>query len=52
VLVIGSYKGQSSPLYIVNTVGKVVEVGCSAVGRAVLVKLGLAVVRQQVLVQL
>ena len=30
----GSYKGQSSPLYTVDTAGKAVEVGCSAAGRA------------------
>jgi hypothetical protein len=40
---VGSYsREQSSPLYIVNTISKVVEVGCSAIGRAVIVKLGLA----------
>ena len=31
----GLYKGQSSPLYTVNTAGKAVEVGYSAVGKAV-----------------
>jgi hypothetical protein len=46
VLVVRSYsREQSSPFYIVNTIGKVVEVGCSAIGRAVIVKLGLAVAR-------
>ena len=33
VPVVGLYKGQSSPLYIVDTAGKAVEVGCSAVSR-------------------
>ena len=43
VLAAGSYsREQSSPLYTVNTAGKVVEVGCSAAGRAVMVKLGSA----------
>jgi hypothetical protein len=36
---------QSSPLYIVNTIGKAVEVGCSTIGRAAIVKLGLAIGR-------
>jgi hypothetical protein len=46
VLTAGSYsREQSSPLYIVDTIGKVVEVGCSAAGRAAMVKLGLAIGR-------
>ena len=31
----GLFKGQSSPLYTVNTAGKAVEVGYSAVSKAV-----------------
>jgi hypothetical protein len=43
VLAIGSYsKGQSSPLYTVVTIGRVVEVSYSAIGRAAIVKSGLA----------
>jgi len=43
VLTTGLYsREQSSPLYIVNTAGKVVEVGCSAIGRAVMVESGSA----------
>ena len=39
----GSYsREQSSPLYIVDTAGKAVEVGYSAVGRAVTVESGSA----------
>ena len=42
----GSYsREQSSPLYTVDTAGKAVEVGYSAVGRAATVKLGSAVGR-------
>jgi hypothetical protein len=43
VLVVGSYsRKQSSPLYIADTIGKAVEVSCSAVGGAAIVKSGLA----------
>jgi len=46
VLAIGLYsKGQSSPLYTVVTIGRAVEVSCSATGRAAIVKLGLAIGR-------
>jgi len=39
----GSYsREQSSPLYTVDTAGKTVEVGYSAIGRAVIVKSGSA----------
>ena len=44
VLALGLYfREQSSTLYIVITTGKVVKVNSYAVGRAVMVKLGLAV---------
>jgi hypothetical protein len=47
VLAARSYsREQSSPLYTVNTIGKVVEVSCSAIGRAAMVELGLAAARQ------
>ena len=43
VLAVGLYsREQSSPLYTVNTAGKVVKVGYSAAGKAVTVKLGSA----------
>ena len=46
MLAVGLYsREQSSPLYIVNTIGKAVEVGCSVIGRAVIVELGLAIGR-------
>ena len=40
--VVGLYKGQSSPLYTVNTAGKAVEVGYSTIGKAATVKSELA----------
>jgi len=41
VLVLGLYfREQSSTLYIVITTGKAVEVSSSAIGKAVIVKLG------------
>ena len=44
VLALGLYfRERSSTLYIVITVGKVVKVSSYAVGKAVMVKLGLAV---------
>jgi len=44
MLVIGSYsREQSSPLYIVDTIGEVVEVVCGAAGRAVEVDYSAAV---------
>jgi len=43
VLAAGPYsREQSSPLYTVNTIGKAVEVGYSATGRAAMVKSGSA----------
>ena len=43
VLAAGLYfREQSSPLYILVTAGRVVEVGSSAAGRAVMVESGLA----------
>jgi len=46
VLLIGLYsREQSSPLYIVHTVGKAVEVSYSAIGKTAMVKLGLATSR-------
>jgi len=46
VLAAGLYsKGQSSPLYTVVTIGKAVIVSSSAIGRAVIVKPGLAIGR-------
>jgi hypothetical protein len=48
VLAARSYsREQSSPLYTVNTTSKAVEVGCSAAGRAAIVKSGSAAARQQ-----
>ena len=41
----GLYKGQSSTLYTVITVSEVVEVSSSTIGRAAIVKSGLAVGR-------
>jgi hypothetical protein len=46
VLVLGLYfRERSSTLYIVITIGKVVEVSSSTIGRVVIVKLGLAIGR-------
>ena len=44
MLALGLYfRERSSTLYTVITIGEVVEVSSSAIGRAVIVKLGLAV---------
>ena len=46
MLAVGLYsKGQSSPLYTVVTAGEAVIVSSSAIGRAAMVKLGLAIGR-------
>ena len=46
VLALGLYfRERSSILYIIITVGKVVKVSSHAVGKAVIIKLGLAVGR-------
>jgi len=46
VLALGLYfRERSSTLYTVITIGKVVEVSSSAIGRAVIVKLGFAIGR-------
>ena len=47
----GLYKGQNSPLYIVDTAGKAVEVGYSAAGRAATVESGSAAGRAAIVDQ-